>query len=477
LILKDGYTYHDDSPDPQAVTSRDKEGAVESFTYDVDGNMVTATRGGETTTYTWDAGGRLRTSTRPGEGTATYLYGAEGERVVKSQSCAGVASTCRAGDDIYIGPLELRGSEQAADGGLAGYYNLSLGPVVAQLALRREVNGLLVRDPEADRSYHLDHLGSTALVTAHDGRPENPFGAAGRLDYAPYGEPLFRDMNVARVWRRYSGKELDSSGLFFFGSRYYDPAVGRWLGRDPASIARPFASEMPSVENNVYAFAAANPIRWKDPDGRQSIPAGQGTVLRDPLVADAPEIKPTDFSRVGSRAFGIHSTPSDPKYILPFVVGLFNPVVGVAIATYLATSASDAVDVGLMAVSGGPKGGSSGALKSGVPDGNFVPKAGAPRYSRPKEAGPTAEQRAYVQGMPCVDCGAVTPRQVADHKEPLVVEHYRTGTIDVEKQSSLEAVQAHCPTCSAVQGGQLSWFSKLMRQLLALLSRVGFRRR
>jgi hypothetical protein len=30
LILKDGYAYHDDSPDPQAVTRRDKEGAVES---------------------------------------------------------------------------------------------------------------------------------------------------------------------------------------------------------------------------------------------------------------------------------------------------------------------------------------------------------------------------------------------------------------------------------------------------------------
>jgi RHS repeat-associated protein len=266
LSLKDGYTYHYDSPDPQAVTSRDKDGAVESFTYDVDGNMLTAARGGATTTYTWDTAGRLRTSSRTGEGTATYLYGAEGERVVKSQSCAGAASTCRAADDIYIGPLELRGSEQAADGGLAGYYNLSLGPVVAQLALRRDVNGLLVRDPEADRSYHLDHLGSTALVTAPDGRPENPFGSAGRLDYGPYGESRFTDTSASRIRRQYTGKELDPSGLQYFGARYYDASLGRWISRDPKYV---YLASRTASTGSLYAFVAANPVRLFDPNGLQ----------------------------------------------------------------------------------------------------------------------------------------------------------------------------------------------------------------
>src|SRR5262249_45039102 len=46
------------------------------------------------------------------------------------------------------------------------------------------------------------------------------------------------------------------------------------------------------------------------------------------------------------------------------------------------------------------------------------PKATAP-YKRPSGA-TTPQQRASVQGQPCVDCGAVTPKQVADHKTPLV---------------------------------------------------------
>jgi hypothetical protein len=42
-------------------------------------------------------------------------------------------------------------------------------------------------------------------------------------------------------------------------------------------------------------------------------------------------------------------------------------------------------------------------------------------YVRPSGA-TTAAQRASVQGLPCVDCGAITGTQVADHITPLVQE-------------------------------------------------------
>ena len=71
---------------------------------------------------------------------------------------------------------------------------------------------------------------------------------------------------------------------------------------------------------------------------------------------------------------------------------------------------------------------------------------------------------AAVQGQPCVDCGAITPKQIADHVDPLVVQYYRDGSVNVGQQSSVDAVQAHCPACSASQGGQLSAFSKAMKQ-------------
>lgn len=102
--------------------------------------------------------------------------------------------------------------------------------------------------------------------------------------------------------------------------------------------------------------------------------------------------------------------------------------------------------------------------KSGVPGPNFVPNPDiSSPYVRPPDAGPTTSQKASVQGLPCVDCGAVTPNQVADHKVPLVVQYYQDGTVDVNSQRDLNAVQPHCPTCSAIQGGQLGAFGRAMR--------------
>ncbi|MBB3261082.1 hypothetical protein F4827_005990 [Paraburkholderia bannensis] len=103
-------------------------------------------------------------------------------------------------------------------------------------------------------------------------------------------------------------------------------------------------------------------------------------------------------------------------------------------------------------------------VKSGVPGSDFTPSPDVTGpYVRPSGAGPNAAQKASVQGKPCVDCGTVTGNQVADHIDPLVVQYYRDGAVDVPAQSSVDAVQPHCPTCSAVQGGQLGAFGKMMR--------------
>lgn len=84
-------------------------------------------------------------------------------------------------------------------------------------------------------------------------------------------------------------------------------------------------------------------------------------------------------------------------------------------------------------------------------------------YKRPSGS-VTAEQRAFVLGKPCVDCGTSAPKMVADHKTPLVKEYYQTGTIDKTKMRSIEAVQPQCPTCSAKQGAAMSKYSKEMKK-------------
>ena len=62
---------------------------------------------------------------------------------------------------------------------------------------------------------------------------------------------------------KFSGKELDEEyGLdyYYFGARYYDPSIGRWLAPDPLAEKYPHLSP--------YSYAANNPLKFIDPDGR-----------------------------------------------------------------------------------------------------------------------------------------------------------------------------------------------------------------
>ncbi|MHA3736737.1 RHS repeat-associated core domain-containing protein [Pseudomonas sp. Eth.TT006] len=57
---------------------------------------------------------------------------------------------------------------------------------------------------------------------------------------------------------RYSGKEMDASGLYYYGARYYAPSLQRWVQPDP----------MGSVDGlNLYCMTGNNPINFFDKQG------------------------------------------------------------------------------------------------------------------------------------------------------------------------------------------------------------------
>ncbi len=66
-----------------------------------------------------------------------------------------------------------------------------------------------------------------------------------------------------RVPYAYAGKRFDpATGLIYFGQRYYDPNLGRWLTQDPAG----------SVDSsNLYQYVFNNPYRYIDPNGESVI--------------------------------------------------------------------------------------------------------------------------------------------------------------------------------------------------------------
>ncbi|EFR2684439.1 RHS repeat protein [Salmonella enterica] len=59
---------------------------------------------------------------------------------------------------------------------------------------------------------------------------------------------------------RYSGKERDATGLYYYGYRYYQPWVGRWLSADPAGTVDGL---------NLFTMVRNNPVSYYDNDGRQ----------------------------------------------------------------------------------------------------------------------------------------------------------------------------------------------------------------
>lgn len=100
------------------------------------------------------------------------------------------------------------------------------------------------------------------------GTPLAATDSAGNLvwkeTYRPYGDRLTQSPASSGngVW--FAGKPQDArTGLVYMGARYYDPAIGRFMGTDPVGF----------VEGNVhsvnrYAYANNNPYRYVDPDGR-----------------------------------------------------------------------------------------------------------------------------------------------------------------------------------------------------------------
>ncbi|MFP3334953.1 RHS repeat-associated core domain-containing protein, partial [Pseudomonas sp. SIMBA_064] len=57
---------------------------------------------------------------------------------------------------------------------------------------------------------------------------------------------------------RYSGKERDATGLYYYGFRYYVPWLQRWINPDPAGRIDGL---------NLYRMVRNNPVLLRDDEG------------------------------------------------------------------------------------------------------------------------------------------------------------------------------------------------------------------
>jgi RHS repeat-associated protein len=82
----------------------------------------------------------------------------------------------------------------------------------------------------------------------------------GTYEYDSYGNTLSSTGSVPNPYG-FSTKEISStSGLIYFGARYYNPELGRWLSPDPLGMVN---------GPNLYAYCNNNPTNLIDPWGLQ----------------------------------------------------------------------------------------------------------------------------------------------------------------------------------------------------------------
>jgi len=103
--------------------------------------------------------------------------------------------------------------------------------------------------------YHQDYLGSTRVVTNANGVLVN------RFDYQPFGSDSIYSSSLNN--KKFTGKQQDSSNLYYYGARYYDPKIGRFTSVDPSF----------NPSESSYVYVSNNPLNKIDPDGRQAAQA------------------------------------------------------------------------------------------------------------------------------------------------------------------------------------------------------------
>ena len=235
-----------------------------SYHYDAVGNVLSF----DSRAYTYGAGNRLT-----GDGVWNYSYDANGNVTARAEGdvtqtlvydslnrMTGFAAP--SGDEKYAyDDGETRIKKVAGD--KTTYYVNADYEEVWRSGERIEVvkhyrsggQKVATRDEDGLKYIYPDHLGSSSRMADADGNQVKA------IWYMPFGADA-DEQGEAKARYRYTGKEKDDSGLYYYGARYYDDALGRFMAAD---------SILPSVYDpqqlNRFAYVRNNPIKLIDPDG------------------------------------------------------------------------------------------------------------------------------------------------------------------------------------------------------------------
>lgn len=247
-------------------------GTSENVNYDTMGN-VTYLAG---TTFTYDALGSM--VTRNDGGGPFYVYDANDERIGAHTSTQWQWTVRDTGGQVlreYTASTASGTTKWTSNSWIWTRDHVYAGDKM--LASVAQLGSSTVTE-----HFHLDHLGTPRLITV------NGTEVAFKTYYSFGAELASAPIESPEETHKFTGHEFDDvrNGRFatdYMHARYYNATAGRFLSIDPETHTSD-AMHMPQIWNQ-YAYARNNPVRMKDPNGRDGVDG----VFMSPLAYSADE--------------------------------------------------------------------------------------------------------------------------------------------------------------------------------------------
>jgi RHS repeat-associated protein len=207
-----------------------------SYEFNADGFLTKKTQGGDVTNYTYSSRGELLHVTLPDGKSIDYLHDPLGRRIAKKVNGSIVEKY------LWRGLTQLLAVYDGSDS-LLMRFEYADGRMPAAMTA-------------GGASYYLgyDQVGSLRTVSDASGN------VVKTISYDSFGTILSDSNPALAVPFGFAGGLHDrETGLVKFGFRDYDPAIGRWVAKDPIFFA--------GGDVDLYGYVLGDPVGLVDPSG------------------------------------------------------------------------------------------------------------------------------------------------------------------------------------------------------------------
>ncbi len=210
--------------------------------YDENGNLIHKSSSQEQVFYTYDALGRLTSITYPQKRKIHYFYDPLSRLIAKQVCIENVPKREKLyylyDDDLEMGVLNEKGQ--------------ILELKVMGLGIKGDIGSAIALEfkDQVFAPLH-DFSGNIIALVSKEGLIAEVY------NFTAFGEETIG--STLNPWR-FSSKRSEE-GLIFFGMRFYDPSLGRWLSPDPAGF---------KDGSNLYAYVHNSPLNRLDLFGLSS---------------------------------------------------------------------------------------------------------------------------------------------------------------------------------------------------------------